>query len=472
MEIYTAHGRKLQNPIQILEPAQISVYFKSTGCDSDKPVSDVRAVALTPLDFSISMRNVALVNAILQSISESFEESTFPEESQAVPEILSPNETEHIEQLARTLQSDDPDQSNLSRETSSVTDVSPVKGELSGRDGTVTIKSSSTMSIKITLQETKVTIINDFQGLDDALIRTTFRNMMLGAQLRDGECITLGSDYHTGFNFNLHMSVLADYFDSPSDMWKPLLVEPWEVSSRASRAPNNRSKMLRPSTTVDVESFPCFMRFSEQLLTNLASANNMWQVYATATSSAVDQKSSFSLSKKSLKTSMAASAARNLITSLPYAIENHSGIDIDFIAHSEDNVHQRCENGTIEFFRFDAPRGAGSGGRRLYGKDQTSKKSVSLCIGTSYFKLSDVDAQIGSPRQIIKLSGYTLVLSIRKEEKSTVSIFIIALLAWLWILQATQFKLLLFRSCIFQVALICTIAHLYLFQLVSLMEPV
>lgn len=314
MEAYTAHGCDLRNPVQILEPARVSLYYKSALLHTHKSTCDVRAVALTPLDFSLSMRNVALVNAILQSVSECFHDSSsdsdMPED---VPESLSLQETQHIEQLAQALQSNEPEQSI---QPSSFTDGVPVDSSPSESmtQDTDNATMNCTTSVKITLPETSITIINDLQGLDEALLRATLQNMMVGAQIREGECLPGTSLHYTGFEVNLHTSVVADYFDAPSNLWKSLLVKPWEVSSRNNRGPNNRFQSKHPSSTFDIESYPCFMRFSEQFLMNLASANRMWQVYSTATTSAQDSKPSPSRpsrpSRTSLRKSIAASAAR------------------------------------------------------------------------------------------------------------------------------------------------------------------
>lgn len=127
--------------------------------------------------------------------------------------------------------------------------------------------------------------------------------------------------------------------------------------------------------------------------------------------------------KNSLRSSIAASAARTLVTSLPYAIENHSGVDIEFVVHGgDDSGRCSCDSGSIQYFRFDPPSGSGSGGERLYGQDMTFEKAVSLCIGDSSVKLSSLDSRIGFPREVLELADQMLIVSIQKEGKTVVSI--------------------------------------------------
>jgi len=441
MEIFTAHGLGLDNPVQILEPAEVSLYL---SMHVDRPNSskyDIRVASLTAFDACVSMRNITLLNAILSSVSESFTDIDTKDGEENL-RALTPRETQHIEQLADSLIADPVTQSDVSAHGLGL-------GRLpSGESEDVITQQSSdslTISVKITVPEAKITLVNDLQGLDDALLRFTIQNMMCGIQSRGGERIGSSESTYTGFDMNAHTSILADYFDLPTSDWKSLLLKPWELSLKAARGRSSRFKTERPSTTIDFESFPCFLAFSEQFLMNLASANQMWSVYSTATSSALD--SEHTSRNASVRMSVAASAARTLVTSLPYAVENHTGVEVGFVVHCAKDDSYTCESGMLEYFRFNQPRGSGSGARRLYGGDVAFTKSVTISIDGSEVLLRDVDSLIGCPRQAHETGQDILVTSVAKEGKTVVSSLIFV-----------DFNLILRRlNCLF-----CTSGHTFI----------
>lgn len=108
-----------------------------------------------------------------------------------------------------------------------------------------------------------------------------------------------------------------------------MLAKPWEISCKGSRGPNEKIKTFRPTTTIDLECFPCYLSFSEQFLINLAAANRMWAIYSKATQSS-ELNDSESAKSSLLRKSLAASAVRKFVAVLPYAIENHTGVPITF----------------------------------------------------------------------------------------------------------------------------------------------
>lgn len=113
------------------------------------------------LDVSFLMRNIALLNAILSGISECFEEESQEEESHR---LLSEQEAITVEQIASMLEEEEKDLNIL--------------------DNSATATTFALVSVKVTLPETKLTFINDLQGLDEALLRVTIRNLVVGGQIR------------------------------------------------------------------------------------------------------------------------------------------------------------------------------------------------------------------------------------------------------------------------------------------------
>jgi hypothetical protein len=227
------------------------------------------------------------------------------------------------------------------------------------------------------------------------------------------------------FDFHLNTSILADYFDASLNLWSKLLTRPWEITLKGIRSPTHRFKSGRLSTTIDLESFPCCVSFSEQFLVSLASAFRMWSIYSTATSIPVNERltgNSLGISSASLKHSMAASAARNLITSLPYAIENHCGANAAFSLPGGCIDRRPCPNGMTQYFRFEPPKGGGYGGKRAYGQDVEFEKSVKIFVGNSLIEIGHLDQELTLQRRAHDLQdGRVLLTQVVKEGKTTVS---------------------------------------------------
>ena len=117
-------------------------------------------------------------------------------------------------------------------------------------------------------------------------------------------------------------SILADYFDAASNRWETLLTDPWEITLNGNRSPQTRFDTDRMSSTFDIESNPCNVSFSEHFLINVGAASRMWSVYSgaiTKATSLVEKGGQTDEALRRSSRSMAAHAARSLITTLPYA---------------------------------------------------------------------------------------------------------------------------------------------------------
>ena len=264
--------------------------------------------------------------------------------------------------------------------------------------------------------------MNDLQGLDEALFRVSVLNFVAGSVMTFG-----GGPSATNmtFDFHLNMEMLADYFDASLNTWNRLLTRPWELTLKGIRSPNRRNKSKRLSTAFDFESFPCHISFSEQFLVSLASAYRMWSIYSTATAIDSDEeigRMNLDMNPSSIKHSLAASAARNLVTSLPYAIDNHCGENLCF-SLAGGSINQRpCPSGKKQYFRFDPPKGKGSAGKRAYGQDVTYDKSVSLQLNGSLIKIENLDSELGLPRRAHRVAGgQVLMTQVTREGKTIVS---------------------------------------------------
>lgn len=415
IEACTAFGRDLRSSVQVLDPTQFSLYVNSKSVSGLSNVVDVRCAVLSPVDVVLSMRNVALMNAVMTSLSDCFEDRDRDDDSKW--NALSEEEAKQIEHLARALETDDSDLSNHSRDVQLSADAALAPSK-PGNETTIQNESS----IKLTTLDIKLTLVNDLQGLDEAILRLTVRNVVANGRLQADVRNNKDSPPFTACDFNFHTSILADYFDASTSMWKVLLLNPWEISAKGNRGCSRGFLSNRPSTTVDVDSFPCHLSFSEQFLMSVASANRMWSVYTAASSSALESLQQSSQVSKSLRRSVAASAARTFISSLPYALENHAGISIELVINGEKRERRTCNSGSIEYFRFEPPTGNGSGGKRLYGQDVSYDKSVSLVIGDRCVDLPHLDSQVGNPKMSHAMGNHRVVMTdVVKEGKTIVS---------------------------------------------------
>jgi hypothetical protein len=414
MEAFTAFGSDMKSPLQILDPAEFSAHGSIKTTDLREMHVELRAAALTPFEVVFSMHNAALLNAILNGLQESFSRDIL-EETDGFHNSLNANETKRIEDLASALETVNTKDTAVNHQLSSMDDTSK---PIISADSTKA-SSSLRVELKLTMPETRVTVINDLQGLDEALFRVTVSNFVAGGHVNNG-----GSTGETTFDFHLNTSILADYFDSSPNLWNVLLIKPWEITLKGVRAPSARFSSKRLSTTIDLESFPCCISFSEQFLASLAGAKRMWSIYSTATTPPVVEVRRLSAADNTdatLRRSMAASAARNLVTSLPYAVENHSGFDASFLLPGPREACRKCPNGTIQYFRFDPPRGKGFGGNRLYGQDVQYGKSLTLFFNDVMVQIGHLDSELASPRRAHELGdGRVLLTHVAREGKTIV----------------------------------------------------
>ncbi|KAL9187273.1 hypothetical protein ACHAXT_001376 [Thalassiosira profunda] len=388
VEVYTAQGADLLHPVQILEPAKFSIfYYQKVGSSSH--LTDVKFVTLSPIDMTVSLQNAALASTLASSISDSFSSSKKVDDNEEFHQ-LSPKDAQRIARLNSALEKDAVE--------STVSSQSEHTSNLSVHAGLQPLATKKVIRVKMTSPEATLTMTNDFQGLDEALFKIVAMNCVFGGEIsyaghsaRDKPC----------FGCNINTSILADYFDAASNRWETLLTTPWELTFNASRAPQSRSQSKRCSTTFDVESSECHVSFSEHFLVNVGAASRMWSVYSGATKQAtalVEQSATKDdKSKRRLSRSMAAHAARSLITTLPYAIENHSGLGASYSIY-DNPTRFPLPTSSTQFFRFELFPERGSGGVRTYGQDIKHSKSITLYVGNTAISIRDMDHKVNEPR--------------------------------------------------------------------------
>ena len=413
IEMYTAFGRDLAGAVQILDPTKLSLYISFSSPTTQSQTLDVRCAAISPINMTLSMRNIALVNAILSSVFDGADDPVSVNIDQL--RSLDEQEASRLERLSRALESDSLTTEHRSSDIS-IDDQTERKSE---KNESVSLGEST---FKLTTPECAFTLVNDLQGLDDALIRVSFHNIVANGIMKTGLQNSSEGQPYTGFDFNFHTSVVSDYFDSSKNMWKVLLIQPWELSAKGNRGTSRQFESDRPSTTIDIDSFPCHMSFSEQFLMSLASANRMWSIYSAASESALDSFDQLSQKSSSIKRSMAASAARSFISSLPYAVENHCGIGIQFNTISSNDGKRKCENGSVQYFNFDPPVAEGvTGGKRLYGQDVVAEKALYLFIEDIEIRLDYLDRLIAQPKSLHKIGAHgAIVVDVAKQGKTIV----------------------------------------------------
>lgn len=423
MEIFSAFGIDMLSPLQILEPSQAAAHGSLKIDTEGASVIEIRAAATTPLEWSLSMHNAALLSAISSSLSELF--ATRSEQSGDLLDKLNDQELSSLEalriqQLASALESTEREGSL--RQNSSI--ISNVEDSSSFSTRSVDTQAlRKKIQLKITMPEMNVTVINDLQGLDEALFRLSVITFVAGGKVHLPS--SSESPSRMLVDFYLNTSILADYFDSSVNLWSKLLVMPWEITLKVTRAPSRRFTSQRLSSSFDLESFPCHISLSEKFLASLASANRMWSIYSMATNVSSyngNNESGDYLNSDSIKHRMAATAARSLVTSLPYAVENHCGYPISFSLPGKTLDSCPCPNGSIKYFRFQPPQGSGYGGKRLYGQDIKFEKSITLFLDSTAITIPHLDTIVSHPYQAHNISdGRVLLTYVVKEGKTTVS---------------------------------------------------
>jgi vacuolar protein sorting-associated protein 13A/C len=424
MEVYTAHGSNFAAPIQIVEPGSVSVFFTLKPGGENSKELDVRLVNLSPIDITLSMQNVALVNAIVSSCTECLDTDKTDHAGEAVVP-LSEQEASKINALSSALENTD----GFHRDESSVAQSVGDQLSISTRNDTEKAVSILTR-VNVTMTETQVTIINDLQGLDEAMFRVSVSSFVAGGELRQGYVASTGSMKETTFYIQVNTALMADYFDPSLQLWVLFLKRPWETTLKCSREAGHRSSSERMLTIVDIDAFPCFLSFSEHFVVSLRAAIRMWSIYSRATTTAYEgQKKKNADVKEEVqgisRKALAATAARNIVTSLPYAVENHSGLDIHVMLPCS-GERRSCQNGTLQYFRFEPPQGRGSGGHRCYGQDVTRLKAMNLFVFGRTIVIEDFDAELSRPRHVHVLGeGRYLVSHASKEGKTKVSSLIL-----------------------------------------------
>jgi len=64
--------------------------------------------------------------------------------------------------------------------------------------------------------------------MDEELFRISVTNFVAGGDLLSPKTL---------LDFHCNTSILADYFDSSINLWSSLLIKPWEITIKGSRAP-------------------------------------------------------------------------------------------------------------------------------------------------------------------------------------------------------------------------------------------
>jgi len=410
VEVYTAFGRDMRSPLQILEPSEFSVVLSSSP-----ERFELRAAALSPFNVCFSMRNYALISALLAGMDFSSQSEKTKDDTLQ----LSDKDARRIEQLASKLDNDSSvvDMSTRNMESVKISESFFKSDSDTGANSNL----SYAVSVKITMPEANLTVVNDLQGLDDALFRVTIATFVAGWELR--RWISPDSRPLATFDCHVHASIMADYFDSSVNLWKKLLTRSWELGLRGARGASKRFESDRLSTTFDLESFPCCLSFSEQFVVSIAAATRMWKIYSAATSSTASLLKEINIGDAHdsvAEKSAASSAARNLVTTLPYAVENHFGLDLEFKIQGNSADKRSCPTGTTQYFRFEPPAGLGYGGERLYGQDVLYEKSLHLFLGDAALTIEDLDDEVGKPRSSHVLGDLVLFTNVTKEGKTRV----------------------------------------------------
>jgi hypothetical protein len=417
-EVYTAEGENLMSPVQVMNPIRFSA-FLSTKMKNHNQLIDISFVTLSSLRMTLSMQNYALLTAIVSSTSEAWSHQnkdlckgnasiSLPEEKP-----LSKGVVEQIQKVSTALARAD---SEVESTTTGVEVVfrDSVSAAPSSSHTTLSQVRKRLVSIKMTLPETVLTVVNDLQGLDDALFKISIYSCVWGGDASLDDTVKDNTLFHIHTNANIQ----ADYFDSHTKLWEPLLLKPWEIDFKASRG--KKKGTSRMTTTLDLESHPCQVSFSEQLIISLQGAASMWSLYSETTRKALEILDKVNQDEHSLSfmKARASYSARAMTTTMPYGIENRTGFTFMFDAKDGEKV--ACHD-TTTFFNFALPQGEGIGGCRSYGQDGILDKAIDIFFDGGNIHIDHVDDKLNKPKKAHKLKDGQFIFSeVFKSGKSTV----------------------------------------------------
>jgi len=408
-EMYSAQGPFLSDPVQILSPTKLS-FFVSTKNKADRSSTDIAFVSLADFNIILSIRQYALLMAIASSTTDCFSRDA-DDDTLSMEEALTDKETDRIKKLGEALAKNDDDASGvelvMSRHSSSI-------GQSS--HGTKNKKfKERVFKMKSTLPNTNITVINDLQGVDEALFKITISSFLNNTEV----CFKVNKT-DTIFNSHTYLLINADYFDAHSKRWERLLLKPWELDFKAVRG--QKKNTARKAATVDIESHACELSFSEQFIISLKSASAMWSVYSGANNKAlalIEEMGSFAEGNTRFLKSRASFAARALTTTLPYGLSNRSGLPVTYVTTDYTSV---VNNSSTDFFHFPRSTGEGVGGYRLYGQYAKEKKTISIIIADQQISFKHIDDEVVKGKRVHQLGdGLYIFTEVKKTGKALVS---------------------------------------------------
>lgn len=412
LEIVSAEGPQLVKPLQILDPVKFSLFFRS-NLNEDTEVIDFSFVTLTAVNTCVSMRQSALFLAVMSGARESFGLEK-PSDELSSDRPLTEKETGKINELALALQEQSLD---LDPSDHDATFSRHSSGNTSQSSRLVRQSEKRVFQVKLTIPSSSLTVINDLQGVDEALFKIIFSSVVNNTEI----CLTSKSE-ETVFHSHTYWVIDSDYFDSHSKRWEKLLIHPWELDFKAVRGKKKNTR--RMATTVDIESHPCHISFSEQFIISIKGAQEMWDLFKGTNDKAMgiikDFENLHQLDKRELaqRKAMARSATRSLTTVLPYGISNRSGLSVTYRVAVDEQFPVEEE---VSYFSFPLYSSIGTGGRRLYGQEATESKTIVLSVEGEEIIIEHLDADIGLGKRVHYLrNGQYIFTEAEETGKSTI----------------------------------------------------
>lgn len=413
LEILSADGPRLVKPLQILDPLKFSLFYH-TNTNDDTEMVEFSFVTLSEVNTCVSMRQCALFLAVMSGARESFGFDQEADERFSSDIPLTEKEAGKINELALSLQNHSVDIDSSDREAGYSRQSS---GNTSQSSRVLKKTEKRVFQVKLTIPSSSLTVINDLQGVDEALFKIIFSSVVNNTEL----CLTSKSE-ETVFHSHTYWVIDSDYFDSHSKRWEKLLIHPWELDFKAVRG--RKKSTRRMATTVDVESHPCHISFSEQFIISIKGAQEMWTLFKGANDKAMaiiyDFAQMDGVEKRELaqRKAMARSATRSLTTVLPYGISNRSGMLVTYRVAVDE---QFAVDESISYFRFPLYSGIGTGGRRLYGQEATESKTIILSVEGEEIIIDHLDADVGLGKRVHYLrSGQYIFTEAEETGKSTI----------------------------------------------------
>ena len=357
LQVFCACGNTLSNAVQVVEPWTFAL---NVLMERHSPAVDLNIdVSTSEVEAFLSTKNIALVSTLL---------STLTSHVQAGETSAGATTGDHKE---------------------------PNPSQSDARPALTNLK------MRCAIPKARVCVINDLCGADEALFRLAVEPFETSVDAS----IPADEERMVTLEMSCKVAVLGEFFDAGQFVWRNLLEKPWQTRLKVSRKQMLSSPTAKFSTELNVDFSECAVCLSDQFLGRIQASSVMWTNFLSTAPGGSDKEQLLETERAAQESSL-----------LPYAIENHTGVGIQFLVGRESSSRRFCPSESFAYFQFEFPVGKGKGGSRLYGKETNASKALAIHIEDNEISVANVDEAVDQPMQLYTLSnGYKVTVKVRRN---------------------------------------------------------